>query len=304
MSRLTINQINGLVHEDAMALVQKEEVRYHRKVDMIVDTILEQNIEILFLAGPSGSGKTTTAHKITKKLKEHGRKAYFVSLDDFYREGKDYPLLPDGSPDFETVHALDLPLFHQTFEHIEEHGFAYMPKFHFPTSSRKVNHWKLDVKPGDIIVVEGLHALNPLITDNLTHKKSYKLYISVSSRIYNHKRKVILSKRDLRFIRRLVRDYHFRASSVDNTYQLWQQVQVGEDQYLFPFRDRADQKMNSIHMYEPCLFKDIAISMLMQMDTDSEHYNDAYRLIQTLKRFETITKPSIPEDSLLREFVG
>ena len=140
---------------------------------------------------------------------------------------------------------------------------------------------------------------------NIPEEFLYKIYISVSSRIYNEESEdIILNKRNLRFIRRMIRDYKFRASSVENTYRMWDGVRMSEDKYLFAFKDNADLRINTIHIYEPCVFRDIAVEMLSSVGEDSIYYRDAKRLIRSLKKFTQINPTEVPEDSLLREFLG
>ena len=166
----------------------------------------------------------------------------------------------------------------------------------------KYNH--LVLSPSDVIIVEGLHALNPAITDKLPADRLLKIYINVSSRIYDEKNNIILNKRNMRFIRRMVRDYKFRGNSVEKTFKLWLNVQTGEDLYLFPYRDNADIKINTIHLYETCVLKDMAIKLLSELSPDSEFYRQSQRLIKSLQKFPEIDSSLVPDTSLLREFIG
>lgn len=155
----------------------------------------------------------------------------------------------------------------------------------------------------DVVIIEGLHALNPVITDKI-QGKLLKIYINVSSRIYDEKGDIVLNKRNLRFIRRMVRDYKFRDSSVENTCRLWKNVTKGEDEYLFPYRDNADIKADTIHLYEPCVLKHQALRMIGEDDVSEEYKNDIYKIAKALDRFNDIEENLVPENSLLREFLG
>lgn len=285
--------------------IAKSENRYKNIIENICYGITQGNgHEIVMLAGPSASGKTTTAGKICCQLEKMGHVAYTVSLDDFYLEPGKGPLDENGKPDFETVYALDLKLIEKCLQELIVKGESLLPEFDFLSKKRYIekNHIKLD--KGDVIIVEGLHALNPVITDNLPSEHLFKTYVSVSSRIYDKNRHIVLNKRNMRFVRRLVRDFNFRASSPENTFDLWQNVTAGEDKYLFPYRFLADARINSIHVYEPCILKNDAICMLEEITKDSIFYSDAQRLVRSLKKFPDIPKEKIPKDSLLREFIG
>lgn len=154
-----------------------------------------------------------------------------------------------------------------------------------------------------MLIVEGIHALNPVITDSLPSENLMKLYVSVSSRISDEDGDVLMSKRDLRFVRRLVRDYYHRASSVERTYDLWGSVQRGEDKYIFPYSHLAAEKIDSLHAYEPCVFRALAVPMLGSVGSGSEWYDEAQMMIERLERFEPLPVDVIPENSLLREFM-
>ncbi|MBR3588296.1 MAG: AAA family ATPase [Clostridia bacterium] len=289
---------------DKENFIEKSEKRYKHIIDIVCEKIdADNDKEIVMLAGPSGSGKTTTANKIKEKLETMGHKAYTVSLDDFYKNIGEGPKNEDGSYDFESVDSLDLDLIHKCLQELITESRSELPLFDFMTGRRKEEKNLIELSKGDVIIVEGLHALNPRITDTLPHKNLFKIYISVSSRIYNGKA-IVLNKRNLRFIRRMVRDFQFRNSSVEHTYSLWPAVMAGEDKYLFPFKDNADLFINSIHVYEPCVFKDVATELLSTVEKESKNYNDAQKLISALKKFPSINKDDVPENSLLREFLG
>ncbi len=281
------------------------EERYDNKIKNIAKVIFERDVsEIVMIAGPSSAGKTTTAKKLSQALLKFGINSYTVSLDDFYLDNKDAPLFPDGTPDFETVHCLDIKCFKEKMEELLYKGEAELPEFDFLKGERKKEYKKIKITSKDVIIVEGLHALNPIITDVLPQDRLLKIYINLSSRIYDKKGNIILNKRNMRFIRRMVRDYKFRGSSVEKTFKLWIKVRYGEDTYLFPFKDNADYKINTIHLYETCIFKNRAIELLSSLNKDSEFYNESQRLVRSLQKFPVIDSSLVPHDSLMREFIG
>lgn len=300
-----IEYINDLAANDPAELVRRSETRFDNILNDITARIAgDDGREIVMLAGPSASGKTTTANKIAQKCIARGMQTYVVSLDDFYLNRDKIPRDESGKPDFETVYALDLPKFSETIRLLLSGAATDLPIFDFTTGKRSEEVRTVTLGEQDAVVVEGLHALNPLITDALPQKNLLKIYISVSSRIYNEKGKIILNKRNLRFLRRMTRDYLFRASSVENTYNLWESVRNGEDKYLFPYRDCADVKINSVHLSAPCVFRDTCLAMLVNADLSGEQKKDAEELAAALRLFVPISPSLIPETSLLREFLG
>ncbi len=300
-----LEYINEQARISPELFIAKCEERYNHIIEDIAESILEEKgREIVMLAGPSSAGKTTTARKLCEKLNDKGVKTYVLSLDDFYLNREDIPYLPDGTQDYETVYALDLPLFTECVNRLLKGETVKNPIFDFTTgkrSDKEVN--EITLGKDDVVIIEGLHALNPVITEKI-EGKLLKIYINVSSRIYDDKGNIILNKRNMRFVRRMIRDYKFRDSTVENTYRLWKNVTAGEDKYLFPFRDNADIKINTIHLYETCVLKNQALPLLYENKLSEEFREDAKKLINALEKFETIEVSKVPEDSLLREFLG
>ena len=278
---------------------------YHSRVSEIADMIFnDKSKKIVMLAGPSSSGKTTTANILSEKLIRKGSMAYTVSLDDFYHpHSVGYPLDENGKPDYECVEALDIELIHSCFGELIRNGRAELPVFDFHSGERINNAKKVELSENDVIIVEGLHALNPVITETLDEDSLYRIYVSVSSRVYEEDGSVLLSKRDLRFIRRMVRDYDFRSTSAERTFEIWQSVMRGEDKYLFPFEGNADIKLNSFHPCEPCVLSEKAIRLLKSVISD-EYREKAALMINKLTRFRNTDYSILPADSLLREFTG
>lgn len=281
------------------------ETRYEKTIKNIAGKIaLSSRTEIVMLAGPSSAGKTTTAKKLRDALSDFGINSYTVSLDDFYLNACDSPRFPDGSPDFETVYALDIDCFQKTMKEITETGTGYIPEFDFLKGERKPELRKINVTENDVIIVEGLHALNPIISDSLPQDRLLKLYINVSSRIYDKHGDIVLNRRNIRFLRRIVRDSKSRGISVEKNFALWAGVCYGEDIYLFPFRDNADIKLNTVHLYEISVIKEDAERLLKEVDKASPYYKETQRLLKSLGKFPSIDKNFVPEKSLLREFIG
>lgn len=300
-----LEYINEQALKNPTDFVLKCEERYNNIIEDIAKRITtEKGREIVMLAGPSSAGKTTTARKLCENLNKKGVKTYVLSLDDFYLNREDIPYLPDGTQDYETVYALDLNLFAECVNKLLMGETVKNPVFDFTTGKRSDKEFnEITLGKEDAVIIEGLHALNPVITEKI-EGKLLKIYINVSSRIYDNKGNIILNKRNMRFVRRMVRDYKFRDSTVNNTYKLWKNVTAGEDKYLFPFRDNADIKINTIHLYESCVLKSQALPLLYESEISNEYKDDAKKLCKALEKFEDINISSVPEDSLLREFLG
>lgn len=264
----------------------------------------DANKKIVMLAGPSSSGKTTTASLLSKGIEFMGGRAYTVSLDDFYfPHSIGYPLDENGNPDYECVEALDVELIHLCLGELLRKGKSSLPVFDFTTGERRNNAKNISLGENDVIIVEGLHALNPVITDTLDESKLFKIYVSVSSRVYEDDSSVLLSKRDLRFVRRMVRDFSFRSTSVEKTFEVWESVMRGEDKYLFPFENLADIKINSFHPCEPCVLSKRA-KELLKTALGGKYGEKAALMINKLDLFKNIDYSILPNDSLLREFTG
>ncbi len=303
MPDISINKINSQVASDKESFIAQCEKDYRNQLDIISEKICKSHGRVLvMLAGPSSSGKTTTANILKRDCEKAERHAIVISLDDFYRDQTESFYFEDGTIDYETVKSLDTDYIVECMENLLHKGKAMLPHFSFQTKCRE-GYNEVSVHEDEIIIVEGLHALNPVITDCLKKENMIKLYVSVSSRVYKEG-SVFLTKRDMRFTRRLIRDYHFRNSSVENTFYLWKGVRMGEDRYLFPFSSRADIRIDSIHPYEICIFKDIAVKLLDHIGSDSIYYLSACELKDKLSQFTSLSEKDVPENSLLREFIG
>lgn len=302
--KLSFSKINNLALSPQIFLDECSS-SYHTRVSRAAERIFNDgNVKFVMLAGPSSSGKTTTAALLSDKISALGCKAYVVSLDDFYLpHSEEYPTDENGEPDYECVEALDLELMHSSFLSLSESGRAELPVFDFKSGDRINNAKTIELGENDVIIFEGLHALNPVVSDALDAKSLFKIYVSVSSRVYENDGSVLLSKRDLRFIRRMVRDFSFRSMSVERTFDIWGSVMRGEDKYLFPYESLADIKLDSFHPCEPCVLAQKAVELLSQV-RDGEFKEKASTLSEKLRLFRNIDYSRLPRNSLLREFTG
>ncbi len=304
MAYITTNEINRSACGGAAEFIDRTEREFDALLErLLAERLLKRGCDIVLLAGPSSSGKTTTAAMLARKIKKSGRNAYVLSLDDFYCNVTEIPMTESGVKDFENVNSLDLDLIHKTFDTLIKNRKAYIPKFDFQTGTRNDKTKLVTLDNEDVIIVEGIHALNPVITKGINEKHILKVYISVSSRVLDDSENVVFGKRDLRFIRRMVRDNRYRNTSVEKTFMQWQEVLRGEDSYIFPFEGNADCRVDSFHPYEPCVFKNEAVELLEGIERESTFYASSRRLITAFSAFETINGENIPENSLLREFI-
>lgn len=304
MAYRTLSDINKSVASDVESFIESAEEGFDGSVSSLVERFVSDcDCDIVLLAGPSSSGKTTTAGKIVEKINRSGRNAYTLSLDDYYHNAADIPMTDKGVRDFENVSALDIDLIHKTFSDLIENRKAMVPEFDFVSGTRKSKMRSIELKKNDVIIVEGLHALNPIITKGLDESHIYKVYISVSSRVTDDDGKVIFSKRNLRLVRRMIRDYHYRNTSVEKTFSQWPEVLKGEDKYIFPYEKNARFRIDSFHPYESSIFRDEAVELLDTVDNASCFYPLAQQLKEDFSRLRPIDISKMPDDSLLREFI-
>lgn len=302
MPQLSLQQINSAMLHPEEA-VSDAERRYQLLIEDAASRVLQNpQIRIILLAGPSSSGKTTTASLLCRTIEACGRPCSVISLDDFYRsEDEDYPLNEDGRPDFETIHALHLERLREALGLLAAGRDCPLPRFSFLERHRTDAAFVLPHADERCIIIEGIHALNPLIAEGLDDTRLFKLFISVSTNIVADGER-ILSGRKARFLRRLVRDYHFRGAGARRTLELWPDVLRGEDLYLYPYRDLADLQLDTFHLYEVGVLAPYAETILRQWpEADDEPY--ANYILRALPRFLPISDTLVPPHSLLREFL-
>ncbi len=272
-------------------------------INLVQDIERRKNIKMILIAGPSSSGKTTFAQKMGVQLKLIGYNPITISMDNYFKERKDTPLGEDGKYDFETVDALDIELFNSQMRDLIAGKTVELPEFDFVVGKKNYNGKYLKLNENDILVVEGIHALNPILTEFTPAENKYKIYIAPIATL-NIDGYTKVSSSDTRFLRRMVRDYTTRGHSVDRTFELWGNVKKGEEKYIFPFIDTVDFVFNSSLVYEPSVMKTFAQPLLLQVDRSSKYYGEARRLYTYLNNFLPMETTNIPIDSLIREFIG
>ena len=262
----------------------------------------KDKIKIVLLAGPSSSGKTTTSRKLCMYLKVFGLNPKVISMDDYFVEREQTPLDENGKPDFECLEAIDLKLFDKQIASMLKGEEVKIPTFNFILGSKEYKE-KIQLAEKDILVIEGIHALNDKILTNIKRENKYKIYISALTELNvdNHNR---ISTTDNRLLRRIIRDNRTRGHNVEKTLMQWPSVRRGEEKYIFPFQDEADFTINSAAIYEIGVLKTYVEPLLYSVPSDSPYYEEAKRLIKFLRIFLPIPSDSIPEDAVLREFIG
>jgi len=260
-------------------------------------------IRLCGLAGPSCAGKTTTSFKLTMELSQRGIWVRTVSIDDFFHNRVNGPVGEDGKPDYESPDFVNLDLLHTTLDKILKGETVFLPKYDFVGGVRNDKYEKYTPLPNEIIILEGLHALNDMMYGNIPCDEYYRIYINPSEDIFLDG-KQLFSGVETRFIRRVIRDMKFRGSSPENTMHLWDNVLKGEVKYIHPFADRADLTINSVFRYEPCVVKRQGLAALSTVEKTSPHCDYARFMYEKLSRVPEICEKLVPMTSLLQEFLG
>ena len=305
---LNINNIGELneaiIKEGAGEIINLSESIQDYKLMSIAQDIAKSknNIKIVLLSGPSSSGKTTTAKKLAMYLKTLGLKPHPLSLDDYFLERDQTPLGEDGKPDYEGVRAIDIKLLNRQLKKLFEGHEVVTPTYDFLTG-KKIFNKPLKLEKTDILIVEGLHALNETLSKDIPKENKYKIYISplIFLNIDNDNR---ISLTDIRLLRRMVRDYYTRGHSPSKTLASWSDVRRGEEKYVFPYQDEADVIFNSFLAYELGVLKTYVEPLLYSVNPSDPEYHTAIRLLEILRLVLPIPSVDVPSTSIIREFIG
>ena len=286
-------------------VIKVAEALHEKKIGYIADEICKDiNRNIILIAGPSSSGKTTFAQRLSVQLKVNGKRPISISMDDYFVDRSRTPLREDGSPDFESIDAVDLKAFNADLVQLLEGKEIELPKFNFLTGKSEKSGKIIKVDKDHPIIIEGIHGLNPKLAEDIPDRNKYKIYISALTQlnIDSHNR---IPTTDTRLIRRIVRDVNYRGNDIFRTFELWQGVREGEEKYIFPYQEEADIMFDSALVYELGVLKKYIIPHLEKIDDSSIYYSEAKKLIRFLQYFRDIDiEEAIPPISILREFIG
>lgn len=298
MASMNTEYINTCLKNDEELFIRRSEDKYHQQIYKIAESIIKKKDEypIVLLSGPSGSGKTTSAYWIEKYLDGCGIKTTTVSMDNYFKSLTDEEY---KTADLESPNQVDIDLFNKQMKKIFDCEPVEMPIFDFPNHCRSEETISFQRLPGEIVIVEGIHALNPEVTGE-SDSFSSRLYVSVRTRIQDSKG-VTLHPKYVRVLRRMMRDKIHRARDPKNTLDMFDSVQRGEDLYIMPYKNRATYSIDSFHEYEICAYKDFLQDNVLALSKDYPFLKEVSRVFDELS---SISEKNIPKDSLMREFVG
>ncbi|MEE0710190.1 MAG: nucleoside kinase [Gemmiger sp.] len=278
------------------------EQQYHQRIQTIAREILASGRHIVMLTGASAAGKTTSAYKLAEVISAAGQRSVVLSLDDFYAGAGRYPKNPDGTDDYESLQSLDLPVLHRCLQELHRDGICQAPVFDFKI--QQANGVQTIDCRGGVAIIEGLHALNPALTENLPEDAVFCLYAGLREEYAAPDGSRDLATRDIRLARRLIRDYLFRGHGPSFTLGLWGHVCAGEDRYIKPYKPRADLLLDTTHSYEVCLWHNVLDSMPEDPDLTLSQARQMEALRQKFVHFPSLVTSLVPQQSMLREFIG
>ncbi len=301
----TIGDLNQMVTQNHFSeLIMISEALQEKKIAKIADEIKRRsNLRMVLIAGPSSSGKTTTCKRLSVQLAVNGIKPIGISLDDYFLDRDKTPLDEKGDYDFEHLHALNLPLLNEQLAALFRGEEVELPRYDFPTGTSQKSGRKLRLGENEILVVEGIHALNPELTSQIPEEQIFRVYASALTTILldNHN---YIPTTDNRLLRRIIRDHKYRAVTAQETIRRWPSVRAGENKWIFPFQENADAMFNTAMLFELAVIKSQAEPLLEQVPENCPEHAEAYRLLKFLRYIKPIPDTQIPPTSLIREFLG
>lgn len=301
----TIGDLNKAVEEGkSNGLIQLSEALQEKKIAQIADEIAKRkNVKMVLIAGPSSSGKTTTCKRLSVQLAVNGIHTIGISLDDYFVNRDQTPRDETGDYDYEHLHALNIPLLNDQMNALFRGEEVELPRYNFQMGRSEKSGRRLRLQGNEVLVLEGIHALNPELTASIPNDQIFRVYASALTTILLDTHNYIPTT-DNRLLRRIVRDYKYRGVSACDTIRRWPSVRRGENRWIFPYQENADAMFNSAMLFELAVLKNQALPLLEQVPENCEEYAEAYRLMKFLRYIHTIKEDQIPPTSLLREFLG
>lgn len=301
----TVGDFNAAVDAGhATDIINISEALQEKKIAQIAEQIAARpGVKLVLLAGPSSSGKTTSCKRLSIQLAVNGLKPLQISLDDYFVDRERTPKDENGEYDYESIYALDLQKINDQFNALFRGEEVELPKYDFQSGKSKKSGQRLKMNDNNVLVVEGIHALNPELTAQIPNEQIFRVYASALTTILldNHN---YIPTTDNRLLRRIIRDYKYRGVSAQDTIHRWPSVRAGENKWIFPFQENADAMLNTAMLYELAVLKMQAEPLLEQVPENCDEYAEAYRLLKFLKYFKGIPFNNLPPTSLLREFLG
>ncbi|MBQ6807056.1 MAG: nucleoside kinase [Lachnospiraceae bacterium] len=301
----TVGDLNDKICQGNIAeMILVQEALQERRIGEIArDIAKREGVKFVMIAGPSSSGKTTFSHRLSIQLRTYGLQPHPIGLDNYYVNHDQTPLDEDGNPDYECIEALDVEQFNKDMCDLLAGKTVELPTFNFKTGKREYNGKMTTLEADDILVIEGIHGLNPKMSYSLPAESKYKIYISALTclNIDEHNR---IPTTDSRLLRRMVRDARTRGTCAQKTIEMWPSVRRGEEKYIFPFQEQADAMFNSALIYELAVLKQYAEPLLFGIEKGEPEYFEAKRLLKFLEYFLGVSSEKVPTNSLCREFVG
>ena len=301
----TVGDLNDAVDKGfATDIINVNEALQEKKIARIADQIAARHdVKLVLLAGPSSSGKTTTCKRLSIQLLTCGLKPLQISLDDYFIDRDKTPLDANGEYDYASIHALNIDLINEQFNALFKGEEIELPRYNFQAGKSEKSGKRLKLGPNDIVVVEGIHALNPELTAQIPEQQKFRVYVSALTTILLDEHNYIPTT-DNRLLRRIIRDYKYRGVSAQETIRRWPSVRAGEEKWIFPYQENADAMFNSAMLYELAVIKQQAEPLLEQVPENCEEYAEAHRLLKFLRYFHAISYRQLAPTSLLREFLG
>ena len=301
----TVGDLNEAVAKGHTTdIINLSEALQEKKISHIADEIAaRKGVKLVLLAGPSSSGKTTTCKRLSIQLLANGIKPLQISLDDYFVDREHTPKDETGEYDYESIYALNLKLINDQFNALFRGEEVELPKYNFQTGKSERSGKKLRMDEHNMLVVEGIHALNPELTAQIPEEQKFRVYASALTTILLDSHNYIPTT-DNRLLRRIIRDYKYRGVSAQETIHRWPSVRAGENKWIFPYQENADAMFNTAMLYELAAIKTQAEPLLELVPENCEEYSEAYRLLKFLKYFKPIPYRQLPPTSLLREFLG
>ena len=300
----TVGDLNDLISKGQFnELMLVAEALQEKRIADIAEQIVKNNRRVVLIAGPSSSGKTTFSHRLSIQLRAHGLKPHPIPVDDYFVERERTPLDEFGKPNYECLGALDVDLFNEHMSALLRGERVELPNFNFITGKREYKGNFKQIGPDDILVIEGIHGLNDALTYSIHKDSKFKVYISALTQLNvdEHNR---IPTTDGRLIRRMVRDNAKRGTNPAQTISMWDSVRRGEEENIFPFQEEADAMFNSALIYELAILKQYAAPLLYGITKDMPEYDEAKRLLKFLDYFLGVSSENVPNNSILREFIG